>query len=86
MPLTAICVNSLRMKGKWFVRLGIIALAGFGPQVVAGDFDATTGTVGPTTNGLVTPVNQLVTPAGNLVELPGMRPNALALTPTANVS
>ena len=27
------------------------------------------------------PVNQLVTPAGTLVELPGIRPNALALSP-----
>jgi DNA-binding beta-propeller fold protein YncE len=33
------------------------------------------------TNGLQTPVNQLVTPAGINVDLPGMRPNALALSP-----
>ena len=45
------------------------------------DFDATTATVGQGTNGLETPVNQLVTPAGILVELPGVRPNALALSP-----
>jgi DNA-binding beta-propeller fold protein YncE len=31
--------------------------------------------------GVLTPVNQLVTPAGTQVELPGMRPNALALSP-----
>jgi YVTN family beta-propeller protein len=45
------------------------------------NFDATTDIVGRITNGLVTPVNQLVTPAGTLVELPGMRPQALALSP-----
>ena len=44
-------------------------------------FDATTEIVGHNTNGLETPVNQLVTPAGILVSLPGMRPNALALSP-----
>lgn len=44
-------------------------------------FDATTETVGHHTNGLETPVNQWVTPAGIYVPLPGMRPNALALSP-----
>ena len=29
----------------------------------------------------VTPVNQLLTPAGHQVELPGMRPQAMALSP-----
>jgi len=69
------------MKGKSFVRLGIIALAGFGFHAFAGNFDATTETVGHHTNGFETPVNQLVTPAGTLLELPGIRPNALALSP-----
>src|SRR6516225_8910763 len=32
-------------------------------------------------NQLTTPVNQLVTPAGRLVDLPGLRPQALALSP-----
>ncbi len=44
-------------------------------------FDATAEIVGHETNGLETPVNQLVTPAGVFVPLPGMRPNALALSP-----
>ncbi len=48
-------------------------------------FDATTETVGHNTNGLETPVNQLVTPAGISVMLPGMRPNALALSPDAKL-
>jgi DNA-binding beta-propeller fold protein YncE len=47
----------------------------------AENFDATTEIVGHETNGMETPVNQLVTPAGILVSLPGMRPNALALSP-----
>ena len=47
----------------------------------ADDFDATTETVGSGADGLVTPVNQLVTPAGMQVKLPGIRPNALALSP-----
>lgn len=45
------------------------------------DFDGTTDAVGYTTNGLETPVNQLVKSAGIFVQLPGMRPNALALSP-----
>ncbi|HTV42065.1 MAG TPA: hypothetical protein VMF08_15960 [Candidatus Sulfotelmatobacter sp.] len=44
-------------------------------------FDATTETVGYNANGIQTPVNQLITPAGTQVPLPGMRPNALALSP-----
>ncbi len=45
------------------------------------DFGATTAIVGRSANGLVTPANQLVAPAGTLVELPGLRPQALALSP-----
>ncbi len=64
------------------VRLGLIAVVGCHCQrMLAGDFDATTNTVGPHANGLETPVNQLVTPAGIQVNLPGMRPQALALSP-----
>lgn len=45
------------------------------------EFASTTQAVGRTANGLETPDNQRVTPAGILVELPGVRPNALALSP-----
>jgi len=45
------------------------------------NFDATDTIVGMGTNGLQPPVNQLVTPAGMNFELPGVRPNALALSP-----
>ena len=49
-------------------------------------FDATTETVGPSYSGFihnkfVTPVNQILTPAGFQLDLPGLRPNALALSP-----
>jgi len=47
----------------------------------ADDFASTTALVGRMTNGLMTPANQLVTPAGSSIELPGMRPQALALSP-----
>ena len=47
----------------------------------AADFAATTEPVGRSDGGFETPVNQLVTPAGKFVELPGMRPQALALSP-----
>jgi YVTN family beta-propeller protein len=69
------------VKGKSFIDLAIVVLSMFSLDCFAGDFDATTETVGHNTNGLETPVNQLVTPAGVLVELPGVRPNALALSP-----
>ena len=47
----------------------------------ADDFGSTTALVGRSTNGLMTPANQLVAPAGSSVDLPGMRPQALALSP-----
>ncbi|MEI6194356.1 MAG: beta-propeller fold lactonase family protein, partial [Verrucomicrobiota bacterium] len=50
-------------------------------HIVAADFAVTSQPVGHGPDGLITPVNQLVTPAGILVELPGMRPQALALSP-----
>ena len=37
------------------------------------------------TNSYYTPVNQVVTPAGRQVELPGMRPQAIALSPNGRV-
>jgi DNA-binding beta-propeller fold protein YncE len=55
------------------------------PRLAAQDFDATTETVGHGTNGVVTPVNQRLTPAGTLLELPGMRPEALALSPNGKL-
>jgi len=67
-------------------RLLFLVLLVLGPgtlpgRLAADDFDTTTDTIGRRGNGLETPVNQLVNPAGSLVELPGMRPQALALSP-----
>ena len=74
------------MKRNFLIRSGLIAFVVCGlQQVFADDFDATTEIVGPTTNGLVTPANQIVTPAGTQVELPGIRPNALALSPNGKL-
>src|SRR5271157_3054850 len=48
----------------------------------AGSPDAAAEPVGRSgPNRLVTPVNQIVTPLGRQVELPGLRPQALALSP-----
>jgi YVTN family beta-propeller protein len=72
------------MRKSRFVRLGLLAAIGLnysGACIFADEFDATTETVGRSTNGFVTPVNQRLTPAGIFVELPDIRPNALALSP-----
>ena len=47
----------------------------------ADDFSVTAAPVGRAGNALITPANQIVTPAGRQIELPGVRPNALALSP-----
>jgi YVTN family beta-propeller protein len=79
------------MKLKFFIGcLGLCVFAGFNfifsaSGLNAEDFDATTETVGRNANGLVTPANQLVTPAGTQIELPGIRPNALALSPDGKI-
>jgi YVTN family beta-propeller protein len=52
---------------------------------IAPAVEDTTQIVGRHAGGLETPVNQRLTPAGKLVELPGMRPNALALSPDAEL-
>src|SRR5689334_4661838 len=41
------------------------------------------GAAGP--NRYVTPANQILTPAGHQVDLPGMRPQALALSPNGKL-
>ena len=70
------------MKRTCLIITGVIALTALIRQTSpADDFSATTTPVGRSGDSLVTPVNQLVTPAGMQVELPGMRPQALALSP-----
>ena len=66
---------------KNYRRYVLIAVVSLGLQVRAADTEASTHAVGHGAGGLITPVNQLVTPAGTQVALPGMRPNALALSP-----
>ncbi len=61
------------MTSNRFFKLGLITAIGlnfFSAHIFADDFDATTETVGRSTNGFVTPVNQRLTPAGIFVELP----------------
>ena len=84
-PLLDNWLNALSDR-KLFAALAMLAVGGcLVPQLFADDFDATTQPVGRTANGLVTPVNQLVTPAGTQIDLPGVRPNALALSPNGKL-
>ncbi len=56
-----------------------------GADSTKNSFDSTTAIVGHSGESLETPVNQLVTPAGIWIPLPGMRPNALALSPNGKL-
>jgi YVTN family beta-propeller protein len=49
------------------------------------NFDATTNAVGHFAGSMMTPANQLVAPSGTQVELPGIRPNALTLSPDGKI-
>ena len=79
------------MKLNFYIRRFVLwSLVGFTFSVSAGQsemdgFDATTNAVGWNTGTLETPVNQRVTPVGALVELPGIRPQALALSPDGKI-
>ena len=74
------------MNWKCFTPPGLVLIAALSLQRVwAGDFAATTAHVGRNAAALVTPVNQLITPAGTQLELPGVRPNALALSPNGKI-
>ena len=71
---------------KRAIQFTAFALAGiFAVRVFADDFPTTTAPVGRNGDSLVTPANQIVTPAGAQVELPGIRPNALALSPDGKI-
>ena len=70
------------MKWKRFRCLAALVPAGFfAARIFAAEFYSTTAPVGRNGDSLITPDNQIVTPAGTQVELPGIRPNALALSP-----
>jgi YVTN family beta-propeller protein len=66
----------LSRQSYWYVLIhGLVA-------AVVGFADDPTDRVGRPADGLiVTPVNQVVAPAGRQVELPGLRPQVLALSP-----
>jgi DNA-binding beta-propeller fold protein YncE len=57
----------------------VACLAGTG--VVAQDRSPELGSIGRHDGRMVTPVNQVVTPHGVHIELPGLRPQAIALSP-----
>lgn len=71
------------MRLKSFLSLALLVAVSFASlsSSLADGFDATTAPVGHTDGALITPVNQRVTPAGKSIELPGVRPNALAMSP-----
>ena len=70
------------MKFNLLVAASLTGLVCLTPgKVGADEFFTTTAAVGRNDNTLITPVNQLVTPAGRQINLPGMRPQALALSP-----
>src|SRR4030095_10858059 len=64
----------------------IVALSGCRSNHDQPGFITTTEPVGAVgKNRYYTPANQLLTPAGLQVELPGMRPQALALSPDRKI-
>ena len=65
--------------------LGAVMTPGPSAAFDTGQFDSTTESAGRETNGFETPVNQRVVSAGISVELPGVRPNALTLSPDGNL-
>jgi YVTN family beta-propeller protein len=73
-----------QMKRLAFFTALIIA-GTFFPSLFADDFQATSVAVGRNGGALITPVNQIVTPAGTWIGLPGMRPQALAMSPDGRI-
>ncbi len=74
------------MKREYVVLLGVGIVAMLLCQkVLADDFSSSTMQVGLHGDTLATPVNQLATPAGTQLDLPTMRPQALALSPDAQL-
>jgi len=63
----------------------LLALGGSVINLFADDYPETLAHVGRDGSSLITPANQLVTPAGILINLPGMRPQALALSPNGKI-
>lgn len=69
--------NPLRLAMRSFLALLLLV-----PGLLCAEVMSDTEPVAKSgTNRWVTPVNQLLTPAGKLIELPGFRPQAVALSP-----
>jgi YVTN family beta-propeller protein len=65
-----------------YLRTLLLAICSVAPGLVAQERATDTGLVGRhEPDRVVTPVNQVVTPYGLQVELPGLRPQAIALSP-----
>ncbi len=74
------------MNNHLFNRASLVACACLSClNLYADNFLSTTAPVGRDGRALITPANQIVTPAGTLIELPGMRPQALALSPDGKI-
>jgi len=74
-------MNWPNLGRKGLLAVATVALLGLACPARAEDFGATTETVGRQNGSVVTPVNQRLTPACTLLDLPGLRPQALALSP-----
>src|SRR6516162_2485310 len=73
---------SVRMAFSLFVVLTLLLTSAKASRAAGAQDFSTREIVGRLgTNRLYTPVNQVLTPAGLQVELPGLRPQALALSP-----
>src|SRR5437879_3760735 len=81
-------VKIIRATSRRLLRVVVAALvlAGCPTGPARGLASSTKEQVGQVgTNRYYTPANQILTPAGRQVELPGMRPQALALSPGARL-
>jgi YVTN family beta-propeller protein len=78
-------VAQLRFTRLWISAMLLLCLMPwrfqFALAATAADYTTTEPVSRGTTNRQYTPANQVLTPAGVQVELPGMRPQALALSP-----
>ena len=81
------CSMPSDMKPRHFARACLL-LAGAWlscAHTLADNFPSSTTAVGRDGGSIITPANQIVTPAGTLIELPGMRPQALVVSPDGHL-
>jgi DNA-binding beta-propeller fold protein YncE len=89
---TAVWFSSIRIA--WFVdasdkyklcRTVCALLTGLGLITTRGAQSPNSAPVGRTGSQLITPVNQIVEPAGRFIDLPGLRPQTIALSPNGKL-